>query len=44
MKKAIMRRYNNDIGYLLGDALKKGAWAAVFLAAVLILAGGGLTL
>ena len=44
MKKSIMRRYNNDIGYLLEDALKKGAWAAVFLAAVLILAGGGLTL
>lgn len=44
MKKAIMRRYNNDIGYLLEDALRRGAWAAVFLAAVLILAGGGLTL
>lgn len=44
MKKAIMQKYGNDIGYLLEDALKKGAWAAVFLAAVLILAGGGLTL
>ena len=44
MKKEIMRRYNNDIGFLIADALKKGAWAAVFLAALLILAGGGLTL
>lgn len=44
MKKTIMRRYNNDVGYLIADALKKGAWAAVFLAALLILAGGGLTL
>lgn len=42
--KNIMLRYNNDIGYLLGDAFKKGTWAAVFLAALLILAGGGLTL
>lgn len=44
MKKAIMQRYNNDIGYLLEDALRRGAWAAVFLAALLVLAGGGLTL
>ena len=44
MKRAIMNKYGNDIGWLLSDALKKGAWAAVFLAAVLILAGGGLTL
>lgn len=44
MKKAIMRRYNNDIGYLIADGLKKGFWGCVFLAAVLILAGGGLTL
>lgn len=44
MKKTIMQKYGNDIGYILSDALKKGAWAAVFLAAVLIVAGGGLTL
>ena len=44
MKKAILRRYNYDIGYLLMDGLKKGFWGCVFLAAVLILAGGGLTL
>ena len=44
MKKAIMQKYGNDIGWLLEDALKKGAWGVLFLAAVLILAGGGLTL
>lgn len=44
MKRAIMNKYGNDIGYLIEDALKKGAWGVVFLAAVLTLAGGGLTL
>lgn len=44
MKKSIMRRYNNDIGFLLGDALKKGVWGCIFIAALLILAGGGITL
>lgn len=44
MKRAIMNKYGNDIGYLIEDALRRGAWAAVFLAALLVLAGGGLTL
>lgn len=44
MKKAIMQKYGGDIGYLLEDALRRGFWGCVFLAALLILAGGGLTL
>lgn len=44
MKRAIMNKYGNDIGWLLEDALRRGVWGVVFLAAVLILAGGGLTL
>lgn len=42
--KNIMQKYGNDIGYLLEDAIRRGVWGCVFLAALLILAGGGLTL
>lgn len=35
---------SNDLLDLIADYAGRGAWAAVFLAAVLILIGGGLTL
>ena len=33
-----------DIGYLLENALRRGFWAAVFLAALLILITGQVTI
>lgn len=39
-----MNRKYYDWGYLLADALRRGFWAAIFLAALFLVVSGQITL
>ena len=39
-----MKRKYYDVGYLLADALRRGFWGCIFLAALFLVVSGAVTL